>query len=159
MNVGSMVSGSRAAARRARTAASNCAEHAGSIRQRQAKRFARGVSVRWWAARTALLCLMLLAPAARPGAQDVAPPDRQLQDEHRFLRGRIETLDRELTPYERDRLRAPAPDPATGVPRDRRDPARRAQAARSRPADRARTSIAGSSIGTHRARALSTGLP
>lgn len=78
--------------------------------------------MRRWAARTVLLCLMLLAPAARPGAQDVAPPDRQLQDEHRFLRGRIETLDRELAPYERDRLRAPAPDPATGVPRDRRDP-------------------------------------
>jgi hypothetical protein len=77
--------------------------------------------VRWWAAGAAVLCLALL-PAARSGAQDVAPPDRQLQDEQRFLRGRIETLDRELAPYDRDRLRAPTSDPATGVPRDRRDP-------------------------------------
>ena len=69
----------------------------------------------------ALLCLMLLAPAAL-GAQDVAPSEQQLQDEQRFLRGRIETLDRELEPYERDRLRAPEPDPVTGVPRTRQDP-------------------------------------
>jgi hypothetical protein len=65
---------------------------------------------------------MLLAPAARPGAEDVAPPERQLQSDQRFLRGRIETLDRELEPYERDRLRAPTPDPLTGAPRSRQDP-------------------------------------
>jgi hypothetical protein len=70
----------------------------------------------------ALLCLMLLAPVARSAAQDVAQPEQQLQDEQRFLRGRIETLDRELEPYERDRLRAPERDPVTGVPRTRQDP-------------------------------------
>jgi hypothetical protein len=69
-----------------------------------------------------LLCLMLLTSAARSGAQDVAPSEQQLQDEQRFLRGRIETLDRELEPYKRDRLRAPEPDPVTGVPRTRQDP-------------------------------------
>lgn len=42
--------------------------------------------------------------------------------EQRFLRGRIETLDRQLESYERNRLRAPTPDPVTGVPRNRRDP-------------------------------------
>ena len=65
---------------------------------------------------------MLLAPAAGSEAEDVAPSDRRLQNEHRFLRGRIETLDRELEPYERDRLRAPTPDPLTGVPRSRQNP-------------------------------------
>jgi hypothetical protein len=122
MNVGSMVSGSRAVADCGAAAAPLRSEHAGSIRQRQAKRFAQGFSVRRSAARTALLCLMLLAPAARSGAEDVTPPERQLQDEQRFLRSRIETLDRELEPYERDRLRAPTPDPLTGTPRSRQDP-------------------------------------
>jgi hypothetical protein len=70
----------------------------------------------------ALLCAMLLAPSAQLDAQDVAPPERQLRSDQQFLRGRIETLDRELAPYERDRLRAPTPDPLTGVPRRREDP-------------------------------------
>jgi hypothetical protein len=65
---------------------------------------------------------MLLAPAGHLGAQDVAPPERQLRSDQRFLRGRIETLDRELEAYERDRLRAPTPDPLTGAPRRREDP-------------------------------------
>lgn len=65
---------------------------------------------------------MLLAPAAQLGAQDVAPPEPQLRSDQRFLRGRIETLDRELESYERDRLRAPTPDPLTGEPRRREDP-------------------------------------
>jgi hypothetical protein len=65
---------------------------------------------------------MLLAPAGQLRAQDVAPPERQLRSDQRFLRGRIETLDRELEPYERDRLRAPTPDPLTGAPRRRQDP-------------------------------------
>jgi hypothetical protein len=122
MNVGSMVSGSRAVADCGAAAAPLRSEHAGSTRQRQAKRFARRLSVRRSAPCTALLCLMLLAPAARPGAEDVAPPERQLQSDQRFLRGRIETLDRELAPYERDRLREPTPDPGTGAPRSREDP-------------------------------------
>jgi hypothetical protein len=65
---------------------------------------------------------MLLAPAGQLAAQDATPPERQLRSDQRFLRGRIETLDRELEPYERDRLRAPTPDPLTGVPRRREDP-------------------------------------
>jgi hypothetical protein len=65
---------------------------------------------------------MLLAPAGQLGAQDVAPPDQQLRSDQRLLRGRIETLDRQLEPYERDRLRAPTPDPLTGAPRRHEDP-------------------------------------
>ena len=65
---------------------------------------------------------MLLAAAGQLRAQDVAPPERQLRSDQRFLRGRIETLDRELQPYERDQLRGPAPDPLTGAPRRREDP-------------------------------------
>ena len=70
----------------------------------------------------ALLCLMWLLPATDSAAQNAAPSDRRLQNEQRFLRGRIETLDRELAPYERDRLRAPTSDPLTGAPRGRQDP-------------------------------------
>ena len=117
-----MVSLSQGGTDRRTAAARLRSEHAGSIRQRQAKRFARNFSARRRTAWTALLSLMLLAPTARLAAQDGAPPERQLQDEQRFLRGRIETLDRELAPYERDRLRAPTSDPLTGGPRSRQDP-------------------------------------
>ena len=65
---------------------------------------------------------MSLLPATGSAAQDAAPPERRLQNEQRFLRGRIETLDRELEPYERDRLRAPTPDPLTGLPLSRQNP-------------------------------------
>ena len=68
------------------------------------------------------MCVMLLAPADHLRAQDVAPPEGQLRSDQRSLRGRIETLDRELAPYERDRMRAPTPDPLTGVRRRREDP-------------------------------------
>jgi hypothetical protein len=123
MNIRSMVSGKRAVADRGAAAAPLRADHAGNARQRQAKRFARRLSVRRSATYPALLCLMLLAPAAaRLGAEDVTPSERQLQNDQRFLRGRIETLDRELEPYERDRLRAPTPDLGTGMPRNRQDP-------------------------------------
>jgi hypothetical protein len=70
----------------------------------------------------ALICVIVSAPTAQLRAQDVAPPEQQLRSDQRFLRGRIETLDRELAPYERDRLRAPTPDPLTGAPRRREDP-------------------------------------
>jgi hypothetical protein len=122
MEAGSKTTEHRTMSTRAEAAALVRPEHAGGTRQRQAKRLFRCFSARQSVAITALLCLTLPAPAAGLGAQDVAPPERQLQSEQRFLRGRIETLDRELAPYERDRLRAPEPDPLTGAPRSRQDP-------------------------------------
>jgi hypothetical protein len=92
-------------------------EHAGRIRQRQAGRRAT--------AALALLCLALLVPMDRVLAQDDAGAsgrERQLQNEQRLLRGRIQTLDRELAPYERQQLRTPSPDPLTGRPRSVNDP-------------------------------------
>src|SRR5512134_3015940 len=97
-------------------------EDAGSMRQRQAERSAPSLGARRSPLFTALLCALLSAPVTELRAQDVAPPERQLRSDQRFLRGRIETLDRELEPYERDRLRAPTPDPLTGAPHRREDP-------------------------------------
>ncbi|QLH40326.1 MAG: hypothetical protein HWD60_17230 [Defluviicoccus sp.] len=67
------------------------------------------------------------APAADAPAVPPAPTrgDRQheLLDEERRVRGRLQTLDRQLEPYERDRLRARPTDPQTGRPSNsRRDP-------------------------------------
>jgi hypothetical protein len=122
MNVPSKINGGRCIDDAGAPGAPPHSDHAGSTRQRQAERFARCGSIPLSTASTVLLCVILLAPDSHLGAQDVAPPERQLRSDQRYLRGRIETLDRELEPYERDRLRAPTPDPLTGVPRRRQEP-------------------------------------
>jgi hypothetical protein len=61
----------------------------------------------------------------RERAAQAAPDPRalQLEDERRDLEGRSRTLDRELAPYDRDRLRRPPPDQPTGRVRGgQRDP-------------------------------------
>ena len=65
--------------------------------------------------RHGLLCVCCWRPPVNC-AHRMSPRRSSSCERQRFLRGRIETLDRELEPYERDRLRAPTPDPLTGVP-------------------------------------------
>jgi hypothetical protein len=124
-------------------------EHAGDAGQRQARRIDKSTSRRRAGLVAAALLVALVSTERIAHSADDAPPvtpqddqwRQQLLDERRQVEGHIRSLDRELAPYDRDRLRAaPLGQPTSRVRDGQHDPlAERRELERRNLQDRRRT--------------------